>query len=124
MKNNRPVNLDLSTFRFPVTALASITHRIAGVILFVAVGFMLWALTMSLKSEADFEQVSAIMSHPLAKFITWGILSAVAYHLVAGVKHLLMDAGYFETKQTGPVASKVVIVVAVVLVILLGVWVW
>jgi succinate dehydrogenase / fumarate reductase cytochrome b subunit len=124
VKNNRPVNLDLSKFRFPVTALASITHRVAGVILFVAVGFMLWALTKSLESKAGFEQVALVMTHPLAKFITWGILSAIAYHLIAGIKHLLMDAGYFESKESGPLASKVVFALAAVTVIILGVWVW
>jgi succinate dehydrogenase / fumarate reductase cytochrome b subunit len=124
VKNNRPVNLDLSKFRFPVTALASITHRVAGVILFVAIGFVLWALTKSLESKVGFEQVSQIMTHPLAKFITWGILSAIAYHFIAGIKHLCMDAGYFESFETGPIASKVVFALAAVTIILLGVWVW
>lgn len=124
MKNNRPVNLDLSKFRFPVTALASITHRVAGVILFVAIGFVLWALTKSLESKDGFEQVSQVMTHPLAKFITWGILSAIAYHFIAGIKHLMMDAGYFESIKTGPLASKVVFALAAVTIVILGVWVW
>ncbi|MBU2863198.1 succinate dehydrogenase, cytochrome b556 subunit [Reinekea forsetii] len=124
MKNTRPVNLDLSKFRFPVTALASITHRVAGVILFVAIAFVLWALTKSLESKDGFEQVSQVMTHPLAKFVTWGILSAIAYHFIAGIKHLLMDAGFFETLETGPVASKVVFVLAAIAILSLGVWVW
>ena len=123
MKNNRPVNLDLTTISLPISAIASITHRVTGVGLFVAVGFLLWALNHSLESEAGFAYVKSIMAHPLAKFITWGILSFIFYHLVAGIKHLFMDAGYFETKETGAVASKVAVALSVIGIILLGVWV-
>ncbi|EAR09633.1 succinate dehydrogenase, cytochrome b556 subunit [Reinekea blandensis] len=124
MKNNRPVNLDLTTIRMPVTAIASITHRVTGVGLFVAVGFLLWALSTSLESAEGFRQVQGVMSHWFAKFITWGIVSFVVYHLIAGIKHLFMDAGYFETKETGPVASKVVLVLSAIGIVLVGVWVW
>lgn len=124
LKNNRPVNLDLTTMKMPLTAIASITHRITGVGLFFAIGFLMWALHTSLKSEQGFETVQHVLSHPFAKFIAWGIVSFVFYHLVAGVKHLLMDAGFFETKETGPVASKVVLIVAGVGILLLGVLVW
>ena len=33
----------------------------------------------------------------LAKLILWGILSALLYHLVAGIRHLIMDMGIGET---------------------------
>ncbi|MDX1342218.1 succinate dehydrogenase, cytochrome b556 subunit [Reinekea sp. G2M2-21] len=124
MKNNRPVNLDLTTIRMPLSAIASITHRITGVGLFVAVGFLMWALTASLESQAGFEQVKNVLTHPFAKFIAWGIASFVVYHLVAGIKHLFMDIGYFETKEGGALASKAVFALSAVGIILVGVWVW
>ena len=124
MKNNRPVNLDITTIRMPLSAIASITHRITGVGLFVAIGFLMWALTTSLESQSGFDQVESVMTHPFAKFIAWGIITFVLYHLIAGIKHLFMDAGYFETKETGPLASKVVIGLSAIGAILVGVWVW
>ena len=124
MKNNRPVNLDLTTIRMPMSAIASITHRITGVGLFVAIGFLLWALTTSLDSKDGFETVKSVLTHPFVKFIAWGIVSFVVYHLIAGIKHLFMDAGYFETKEGGALASKVVIAASVVGIVLVGVWVW
>ncbi|MNY70494.1 Succinate dehydrogenase cytochrome b556 subunit [compost metagenome] len=54
----------------------------------------------------------------------WGLLSALLYHLVAGVRHLVMDAGVGETLEGGKLGSKIVIVVSAVLIVLLGVWVW
>jgi succinate dehydrogenase / fumarate reductase cytochrome b subunit len=124
VKNNRPVNLDITTIHMPLSAIASITHRITGVGLFVAIAFLMWALTTSLESPAGFEQVQSVMTHWFAKFIAWGIASFVFYHLVAGIKHLFMDAGYFEEKESGATASKVVIAISVVGIVLLGVWVW
>lgn len=56
VKKQRPVNLDLKTIRFPVTAIASILHRVSGVITFVAVGILLWLLGTSLSSPEGFLQ--------------------------------------------------------------------
>ncbi|WP_108125347.1 succinate dehydrogenase, cytochrome b556 subunit [Saccharospirillum mangrovi] len=124
MNNHRPKNLDLGTIRFPITAIASIIHRITGVGLFVAVGFLVWALGLSLESRQGFDQVVAVLTHPLAKFITWGILSLVVYHFIAGIKHLIMDAGYAETLNGGTWASRIALVLAVIGIVLAGVWVW
>ena len=124
MKNNRPVNLDITTIRFPIAALASLTHRITGVGLFVAVGFLIWALATSLESPAGFNTVQTVMTHFLAKFIAWGTASFVLYHLIAGIKHLFMDAGYFETKESGALVSKIVFILTIIGMVLLGVWVW
>ena len=121
MKNNRPVNLDIASMRMPIGAIASILHRITGVGLFVAIGFLIWALSVSLESAAGFETVKSVMTNPLAKLIAWGTASFVLYHLIAGIKHLFMDAGYFETKESGPLASKVVLILSVVGIVLLAI---
>lgn len=124
MKNNRPVNLDLMTMRYPVSAIASLLHRITGMALFVAIGFMLWALSASLDSPEGFALVQSVLTHPLAKSIAWGIASFVVYHLFAGIKHLLMDAGNFETIEGGALASQAVLGASLVGIILVGVWIW
>jgi succinate dehydrogenase / fumarate reductase cytochrome b subunit len=124
VKDHRPKNLDLATIHMPITAIASILHRITGVMLFVAVGFLVWALSLSLESRQGFDQTVAVMTHPLAKLITWGILSLVVYHLFAGIKHLIMDAGFAETKEGGPLAAKITLVLTVIVILLMGVWVW
>ena len=85
---------------------------------------MLYALDKSLVSEEGFAEVKACLTSPLAKFVTWGLLSALLYHLVAGVRHLFMDAGVGETLEGGKTGSKAVIVVSVVLIVLAAVWVW
>lgn len=124
VKSQRPVNLDLRTIKLPITAYTSILHRISGVILFVGIAVLLFALDTSLSSEEGFEQVKSYLTSPLVKLIVWGLLSALLYHLVAGVRHLIMDTGHGETLQGGILGSKIVFIVSAVLILLTGVWVW
>ncbi|PYD26800.1 succinate dehydrogenase, cytochrome b556 subunit [Pseudomonas savastanoi] len=124
MNSQRPVNLDLRTIKLPVTAYTSILHRISGVILFVGIAIMLYAMDKSLASEEGFGEVKACLTSPLAKLIIWGLLSALLYHMVAGSRHLIMDSGVGETLEGGKLGSKIVIAVSVVLILLAGVWIW
>ncbi|NHB93821.1 MULTISPECIES: succinate dehydrogenase cytochrome b556 subunit [Photorhabdus] len=125
VKKQRPVNLDLQTIHFPVSAVASILHRVSGVITFIAVGILLWLLGMSLSSQEGFQQAADIMTSFFAKFIVWGILTALAYHICGGIRHLLMDFGYLEENlAVGSASAKVAIALAVILSILAGVLVW
>ena len=124
LNSQRPVNLDLRTIKLPITAYTSILHRVSGIILFLGLAIMLYGLDLSLSSEEGFAQVKACMASPLVKFVVWGLLSALLYHLVAGVRHLFMDAGVGESLEGGKLGSKVVLIVSVVLILLAGVWIW
>jgi len=124
VNSQRPVNLDLRTIKLPITAYTSILHRISGVILFLGLAVLLFALDKSLGSEEGFEQVKAFMASPLVKVVVWGLLSALLYHLVAGLRHLIMDLGFGETLQGGRLGSKIVLAVSAVLIVLAGVWIW
>jgi len=124
VNSKRPVNLDLGKFHFPLPAITSILHRISGIIIFIGVAFLLYGLDLSLSGEDGFVRVSELLDSFLAKLIIWGILSALLYHLVAGIKHLLMDMGIAEELESGRLAAKTTLVVSVVLILLAGVWVW
>ena len=68
--------------------------------------------------------MKSCLASPLAKLVSWGLLSALLYHLVAGVRHLIMDMGVGETLEGGKQGSKIVIAVSAVLIVIAGVWVW
>jgi|TARA_R110000744_G_scaffold2123_3_gene8437 succinate dehydrogenase / fumarate reductase cytochrome b subunit len=125
VNKKRPVNLDISTISMPVTAIVSILHRITGIILFVGLAFLFYAFDLSLESQEGFDQVvNALQTSFLAKFIIWGVVSALMYHFVAGVKHLFMDLGHFEELESGRSAAVANLVIAAVLIVLAGVWIW
>ncbi|RUO33250.1 succinate dehydrogenase cytochrome b556 subunit [Aliidiomarina soli] len=124
MKKQRPVNLELNTISFPPSAIASILHRVSGVIMLVTLGFLVWLLAISLSSPEGFEQARAVLANPLLKFVVWGILTALGYHILSGLRHMVMDLGYWEELGSGNLSAKAAIVLAIVLSVLAGVWLW
>ncbi len=84
---------DLAHYRLPIPGIASIVHRVTGIAMFVCLLFLLAMLQMSLKSEAGFEAFrSVVWGNPIAKLVLIGLLFALVYHLVAGIRHMIQDA--------------------------------
>ena len=124
MKKQRPVNLDLTTIKMHPAANASILHRISGVIMVFAIGILLWTLSLSLSSAEGFAQLQATLDGFFFKFILFGILSALTYHLLGGIRHLLMDLGHFEELVSGNTSAKFIFGAWLVLTLVVGVWIW
>ena len=123
MKSNRPIDLPLSQVisvnRSPI-AIASILHRISGIILFLLIPIMLWILQNSLASPESFETV---FDNVFIRFLAWIFVAAIAYHFVMGVKHLFADNGQNEELQSARMASVVSLVIAAILIVASFVWV-
>ena len=124
VNKKRPVNLDIGTIALPLPALVSILHRISGVFLLAGVAILLWLLDASLASEEGFASVKDIGHSFFCKLIVWAVAAGLIYHTVAGVKHLIADLGYGETLQGGINGAKAVLAISVVLIVLVGAWIW
>jgi succinate dehydrogenase / fumarate reductase, cytochrome b subunit len=124
VKDNRPKNLDLLTVRFPLPAITSILHRISGVFIFAGVAVLLWLLAQSLSSEEGFRNVQQLLDMALVKLVLWAILSGLLYHLIAGIKHLIMDLGIGESLEAGRSNARLVIIVSAIAIVAAGVWIW
>ena len=87
----RPVFFNLAKIQLPVGALTSITHRITGVSLALAIPFCIYLLDLSLRGPSGFIRVVAMLDDVWIKggfiVLTW----ALAHHLLAGIRHLLSD---------------------------------
>lgn len=126
MKLHGPRNIgifSLMRYRFPFAAISSILHRLSGVILFIMIPFMLWMLHLSLISEASFLMVKDYFAAPWVEFLVWISLSALFYHFIAGLRHLLMDMGFCEEKISGKISGLIVIVLGLLGTIGIGVWI-
>ncbi len=125
MNDKRPVNLDLTKFHFPPTAIISIMHRVTGVLMYLFIPFalyLLYAVTSDSHSFSALQQVFA--ANFWLKLVTWLLLSVTTFHVFAGIRHLIMDAGYFETVHAGRITTYTVFVLVLVSIVLLGVWIW
>lgn len=85
---------------------------------------LLWLLSSSLESESGFADIQKWLAVPLVKVVVWGILAGLLYHLIAGVKHLVMDMGIGETLEGAKTGAKLVVVISVIAIVLAGVWLW
>ncbi len=128
MKSKRPVNLELSTVSFPITAIISITHRVSGIILFFVVAIALWVLQLSLSSEQGFNRVVSFFQIGWIKLMVWLMLTALIYHTIAGFRHLIMDMGIGESLEGGKLGAKIVIGLAIIFSLdvayWLEIWIW
>jgi len=124
MLKRRPVMIDLNPFHFPLPALASILHRLSGVFLFFLIPCLLWGLQHSLASEQQFETLKANLAQPLSLWLLWFCLCAFGYHLLAGIRHLLMDMHVGESKRGGTIGALSVLCLVLVLAICLGINLW
>lgn len=123
-KGPRNINiLDIARYRFPISAITSILHRISGILIFLLLPFTLWLLHASLVSPQSFLLVKDFMGSYWVCFGVWLMASSAFYHLVAGIKHLIMDMGHLEERRSGPIASFIVLVVGIIGAILIGVWI-
>lgn len=119
----RPIYLNLFQFHFPITAWVSILHRISGVFLVLLIPILLWLLNSSLESAESFAAVKATLSSPVFKYFFWFLYSMIFYHLVAGVRHLLMDMHVGESKAGGRMGSYIVLLVSLIGILLGGYWI-
>ena len=103
----------------PVTAVVSILHRVSGIVLFLSIPYIVWLLSLSVKSPAGFNEVVAIFDTGLGKLTNIVLLWAVIHHFFAGLRFLLLDMDIGIQRETAiKMAWLVNIVVFVVLVFL------
>jgi len=124
VKKQRPVNLDLTTIKMHPAANASILHRVSGVIMVFAIGILLLTLSTSLSSAEGFAQIQGYLDSMFFKFIIFGCLSALTFHVLAGVRHLFMDLGHFEELASGNATAKVIMITWLAISAVIGVWLW
>lgn len=127
MKSNRPVNLSTDqilavNLKSPV-AIASILHRISGVIVFLLVPVLLCLLDRSLSSPEGFAQVQQIFSNIAVRLVVWVFVAGLIYHFIMGIKHLFADMGCNEELQSGRTAATISLVLSVIGIIAAFVWI-
>ena len=93
----------------------------SGVLLFLCIPALLWALNQSLLSEATFTHLMAGKDCLLLLVGLWVFLSALFYHLVAGIRHMFMDFCIGDTKAGGRLGAYLVMIMSGIFTVLSGV---
>ena len=115
-KPPRPVYLNLLAIRQPLPAVVSILHRISGALLFViGIPLLLWGIQLSLASPDAYAQFKTTLAHPLARLIVLALAWAYIHHLLAGLRHLVLDLDIGTELAAARRSSAVVFVLALLL---------
>ena len=101
MENKNPLSPHLQIYRWHISSLVSISHRITGIINFVAVIFIcIWAINLTF-GETNYMLISSLLDSFFGKFIILGITWSFSFQILSEIRHLIMDLGYsFELKMT------------------------
>lgn len=118
---------DLPTYRLPVAGLVSILHRISGVIMFVLMPFIIWMFDKSISSEISYAKFRAAFNVGMLglpgfvwKLAVLALVWAFLHHLIAGLRHLWMDARHAVSKEFGKSSAVVTLVLSLSLTLVLG----
>jgi succinate dehydrogenase / fumarate reductase cytochrome b subunit len=119
--------VDLPTYRLPAAGFVSILHRISGLVMFLLLPLLVWMFDTSVSSEISFAKFKAafnvgvgfvpgIVVQLVALVLIWAYL----HHLIAGVRHIYMDARHAVSKEFGKSSAIVTLVLSLGLTAALG----
>ena len=115
MQNKEPLSPHIQIYKWHISSLVSISHRITGIINIVAITFICLIASLLILGESNYEMIDFFMSSLLGKFVILGITWSFSFQILSEIRHLIMDFGYgFEIKTTN-VTGVIVIFGSVVL---------
>jgi len=120
IKNNRPKHLNLLKIHLPITGIASINHRLSGLILFIAIPFSLYLFQLSLTSRTGFTEMLLFLSSPWIKLALVVLLWSFLHHLLAGFRFLLIDQNIGISLSAARKTAWFVVFTAVILTFLIS----
>ena len=101
MENKSPLSPHIQIYRWHISSLVSICHRITGIINILAITLIcLWA-SLLLLGEFTYGTINLLLNSLIGKFIILGITWSFSFQVLSEIRHLIMDFGYgFEIKTT------------------------
>jgi len=113
-----PLSPHLQIYRWHISSLLSITHRISGVInLFALILIFFWLIVLS-SGENNYELFLLIINGFFGKFILIGFTWSMNFHLLSGIRHLVWDLGYGFEIRTANISGIIVIISSLILTII------
>jgi len=113
-----PLSPHLQIYRWHISSLLSITHRISGIInLLGLILIFFWLIVLSL-GESNYQLFLLIINSFIGKFILIGFTWSMCFHILSGIRHLAWDLGYGYEIRTANVSGIIVIIFSLILTII------
>ena len=118
MNDSNPLSPHLQIYRWQISSLLSIAHRISGVINLLALSLIFfWLLALSF-GESNYESFLSTMNSFFGKFILIGFTWSMCFHILSGIRHLAWDLGYGFEIRTANISGIIVIILSLALTII------
>ena len=118
MENKQPLSPHIQIYKWHISSLVSISHRITGIINIIAITFIcLWASCLLL-GEANYQLINLFLSSLVGKFFILAITWSFSLQVLSEIRHLIMDLGYGYELNTTKISGLLVIFGSVILTII------
>ena len=115
MENKSPISPHIQVYRWQISSLVSISHRITGIINIIAISLICLWLSLIFLSESKFETINLLLNSLAGKFIILGITWSFSFQILSEIRHLIMDLGYGFDLKTTKISGLIVIIGSVIL---------
>ena len=119
MENKSPLSPHIQIYRWHISSLVSISHRITGIINIVAITLICILTSFLIFGETNYELIKFFLKSIIGKFVVLGLVWSFSFQILSEIRHLIMDMGYGYELQTTRISGLIVIFGSFILTILL-----
>ena len=119
MKNNNPLSPHIQIYRWHISSLVSISHRITGIINIVAITVICFWIASLLLGEDSYEITKIFLNSIFGKFIIIGLTWSFSFQILSEIRHLIMDLGYFFELRATKITGLIVIIGSFIMTVLI-----
>ena len=107
---NKPLSPHIQIYRWHISSLVSISHRITGIINIIGITFIcLWA-SLLLLGDSNYLAINSFLNSLIGKFIILGLTWSFSFQILSEIRHLFWDYGIgFELKIANITGSLVIV---------------
>ena len=115
MENKAPLSPHIQIYKWHISSLVSISHRITGIINIIAISFICLLASLLLYGESNYEFINLFLSSLIGKFFILGLTWSFSFQILSEIRHLIMDLGYGFELRTTKITGLIVIFGSIIL---------
>ena len=115
MENKTPLSPHIQIYKWHISSLVSISHRITGIINIIAITFICLLASLLIFGESNYEFINLFLSSLIGKFLILGLTWSFSFQILSEIRHLIMDLGYGFELRTTKITGLIVIFGSIIL---------
>ena len=114
MENKSPLSPHIQIYKWHVSSLVSISHRITGIINIISITLICLMVSLLVLGQNSYETINLFLSSLMGKFVILGITWSFSFQILSEIRHLIMDLGFGFELKTSKITGLIVIFVYII----------